>query len=67
MKKGLNPCCNGILPDSLFGIAENDIFRLNPCCNGILPDLFEIMMSNYLNVLILVVMEYSLTMFKQQS
>ena len=59
---GLNPCCNGIWPQTAATTKPCAVSaRLNPCCNGIWPqtckkrELIELC-----KVLILVVMEYGL-------
>ena len=58
----LNPYSNGILPDNDKNSSRRTRTRLNPYSNGILPDIRE---SEHFafksDVLILILMEYSLT------
>ena len=58
----LNPYSNGILPDNILKAAILPTICLNPYSNGILPDAFSAAFtSGALVVLILILMEYSLT------
>ena len=62
MKACLNPCSNGMLPDSTEQSGTARPVSLNPCSNGMLPDKNEWCHVTKAFVLILVLMECSLTM-----
>ena len=58
----LNPCCNGIysMRANFSGIISKVNWSLNPCCNGIYSmRSTDSVFDMYVDVLILVVMEYT--------
>ena len=58
----LNPYSNGILPDFYVWDTRTKNSCLNPYSNGILPDCtYRTNKLSWLDVLILILMEYSLT------
>ena len=60
---GLNPYSNGILSDAQVINVKGRKIRLNPYSNGILSDENKHQYHRKISVLILILMEYSLTFF----